>query len=268
MTPTAQALATIKDSLEYICNDESLQPIQAARNALKALSVLTAALEPRQQSQDAPQPLGASGQSFTSVEHGNAPSPCEPNADGLLACPFCGNDAQLGFNFGRPSANCTRCEASIRSNSLSDEDAKKEVTEAWNRRAAHKAQPSVMNPATYWKNEFASHYEGTFDDHVLKTIELIQQDAINCRLDLSEESVAVGKAMSRFFNKNEEIHREAFIDNLCMLIARLAHRLKAHKEHVDDDKLAAEAMEFLRCNGRNGSPLRDDAIRSVKEGGE
>ena len=53
MTPTAQALATIKDSLEYICNDESLQPIQAARNALKALSVLTAALEPRQQSQDA-----------------------------------------------------------------------------------------------------------------------------------------------------------------------------------------------------------------------
>ena len=223
-TPTAQALATIKDSLEYICNDESLQPIQAARNALKALSVLTAALEPRQQSQDE--------RNWTedfSHENGNYQCKC-------FKC-------EQFFIGHKRRVVCKLC-------------------------AAPQAQPSAMKPATYWKNEFASDYEGTFDDHVLKTIELIQQDAINCRLDLSEESIAVGKAMSRFFNKNEEIHREAFIDNLCMLIARLAHRLKANKEHVDDDKLAAEAMQFLRCNGRNGSPLRQDAIRSVKEGGE
>ena len=142
-TPTAQALATIKDSLEYICNDESLQPIQAARNALKALSTLTAALEPselekcgqsdrgrelcatlsksdalepRQQAQDAPQSLRANDHRVN-VEHGNAPAP--------------------------------------------------------------QAQPSAMNPAEEWADElFYDEDDQRQREHVITTVHAIQRNAI------------------------------------------------------------------------------------------
>lgn len=52
----------------------------------------------------------------------------------LLPCPFCGADAKIGRNFGRISADCSSCGVSVRSVSVSDDDAKKEVAQIWNQR--------------------------------------------------------------------------------------------------------------------------------------
>ena len=51
-------------------------------------------------------------------------------------------------------------------------------------------------------------------------------------------------------------HEQALVNNLAMLVKRMAHRLSKHKEHVEDAKLAAQAIEFLRVNALLGSMLR------------
>ena len=42
---------------------------------------------------------------------------------------------------------------------------------------------------------------------------------------------------------------EALTANLAMLIKRMALRLRKHKEHVEDERLAIQAEEFLQANG-------------------
>ena len=53
-------------------------------------------------------------------------------------------------------------------------------------------------------------------------------------------------------------HEKALVDNLAMLVRRMAYRLRKHTEHVEDNRLAGQATEFLRGAGLQGSALRED----------
>ena len=52
-------------------------------------------------------------------------------------------------------------------------------------------------------------------------------------------------------------HQNALVINLSALVARMARRLRKHKEHVEDHNLAEAAENYLRANGLLGSILRE-----------
>lgn len=63
---------------------------------------------------------------------------------------------------------------------------------------------------------------------------------------------------------NADLHRQSRIGNLEMLVRRMARRLSKHKEHVDDAKLAEQAMQFIGP----GSVLRTAPTASLKQNEE
>jgi Lar family restriction alleviation protein len=52
----------------------------------------------------------------------------------LKPCPFCGEKAEIGLNFGRLGVACTICEANMRLGKVCGDFDEESLIEAWNKR--------------------------------------------------------------------------------------------------------------------------------------